>query len=55
MPEDRATKFQDNIASTAAGAMWILWMFMAIEPGKISIRIAVHTGRGGWGHDEPFF
>ena len=53
-PEDRTTKGQDDIASMAAGTMWVLWVFIAIEPGKISIRIAVHTRGGGWGHDELF-
>ena len=41
-PKDRSTKSQDDIASATAGAMGVQRVLMAIEPSKVSFRVAIH-------------
>jgi hypothetical protein len=42
VPKDRATEDIDGIAGAALSTMGILWVFVSLQTGKVSIRIAIN-------------
>ena len=54
VPKDRTTKGQDDIASVTAGTVGVLGVLMTIKTSKVHVLVAIHTGYGRRGHNEPF-